>query len=481
MRRRSEEFWQNAVKGVLEFRQGLKGAHVKSHAIVYGGSMVGLVTAGVLSRHFERVTLVERDRYENGPKPRKGVPQAMQVHSLLTRGLNVFCDVFPGFRRALEEAGGGFLDMAESHAWYAHGAWRPRFHSGMELSCASRPLLEWVTRKQLQTIPNVRVLDGRTITGLLTTADKTRVTGVQLQGAGGEEETLEGDLVVDTSGRGSRLPQWLEALGYPRVEEEQLRVDVVYSGRIYRRPPGFSPGWETLTLSPRLPEERRIGAIMNIEDHRWLVLLGGWLGEGPSPDEASFLEFARGLPQPHLYEAIRNAEPLGPVHQYRFSSNQRRYYERMARFPERLAVAGDAFCSFNPIYGQGMTTGALQASLLGECLREGLDGVSARYLRRTGQLLNGPWGMATGGDLRFPEVEGKRSPLAGVVNWFGDRLQEYLNRDPEALVTFLRVMHMLDSPTALFSPGLLYKVLTSRADPSALEPGPEPLAASRAA
>ncbi|OJT22624.1 hypothetical protein BO221_22960 [Archangium sp. Cb G35] len=453
------------------------------HALVYGGSITGLIAAGVLSRHFEHVTLVERDHFEHGPQARKGVPQASHAHSLLTRGLNVLDEVFPGFREDLKAAGGLILDMTEQHAWYMGGVWVPRGRIGLDFTCQSRPLLEWVIRQRLQALPNVTVRDGREVAGFQTSADKARVTGVRLQvPGGGQEETLEAGLVVDASGRGSRAPQWLEALGYPRVEESHIHIDVRYATRIYHRPRGFEPGWEILSISPRLPEQRKVGTIQRIEEDRWLVMLGGWLGEGPSPaDDADFLEFARGLPQPHLYEALRNAEPLGPIHHYRFPHNQRRHYERMSRFPEGLAVMGDAFCSFNPIYGQGMTTGALQAQALGECLRQGLSGVAQRYRRQVGKLLQVPWSMATTGDLRIPEVEGRRPPGFALTNWYGDRFQRLATQNPEALRTFMRVMHMVESPAAMASPRTLLEVLTTwhASDPQRYAPKPMTVASNQ--
>ncbi|WP_257447694.1 FAD-dependent oxidoreductase [Archangium lipolyticum] len=450
------------------------------HAVVYGGSMAGLVAAGVLSRHFERVTLVERDRFEDGPQPRKGVPQGMHVHGLLTRGMNILRDVFPGFREDLEAAGSRCLDMTGDHAWYMSGIWRPRFQSGISFHAQSRPLLEWVTRKRLLALSNVRLVEGREVTGFLTSAAHSRVTGIQLRApGGGEEETLEGELVVDASGRGSRTPQWLEALGYPRVEETRIHVDVVYASRLVRMPPGFNPGWKMLNIAPELPRERRLGSFVNIEGDRWLISMCGWLGDHPALDDAGYLEFARSLRDPYLHEVLRHTEPLSPITVFRFSHNQRRHYERMPRFPEGLALVGDASCSFNPVYGQGMTTAALQAQVLGECLRQGLGGASQRHRQRVGQLLEVPWSLATSGDLRFPEVEGTRSPVSGPLNWLGDRLHRLASHDEEALRVFLRVMHMLESPAALFSPRMVLKALTTRPDAAALKRRPEPVSVSQ--
>ncbi|MCY1077488.1 FAD-dependent oxidoreductase [Archangium lansingense] len=456
-------------------------ALVGRHAIVCGGSISGLVTASVLSHHFERVTLVERDHSDDAPRPRKGVPQSTQLHGMHLRGMNILGNVFPGLQEELLAAGGRVLDMTESQAWCSAGAWYPRIRSGLGVGIQSRPLLEWVIRQRVQGLPNVRVLDGREVTGFQTSADRARVSGVHLRApGGGQEETLEGELVVDASGRGSRTPQWLEALGYPRVEETRIHVDVRYATRLYQKPEGFEPGWESMALSPKLPEQRRLGVLQLIEGGRWLVTLAGWLGQGlATEDDAGFLEFARGLTQPHLHEAIKNAEPLGPIHHYRFSHNQRRHYERMPRFPEGLAVVGDASCSFNPIYGQGMTVGAMQAEALGECLRQGLGGVSQRYRQRVGKLLQVPWSMATSGDLRFPEVEGKRPPAFGLTNWYGDRLQRLTLHDEQARQTFFRVVHMLESPAVLFSPRMVFKVLTARLDTAPQHPAPEPLAARK--
>jgi 2-polyprenyl-6-methoxyphenol hydroxylase-like FAD-dependent oxidoreductase len=450
------------------------------HAIVYGGSMAGLVTTGMLARHFERVTLVERDRFEQGAVQRKGSPQAHHVHGLLTRGMNVLGELFPGFKEDLKAAGAQFFDMSGEHAWFMGGLWRPRVTSGISFHAQSRPLLEWTVRQRVLALPNVRVLDGREVTGFQLSADKARVTGVHLQAPGGADaETLEGELVVDTSGRGSRTPQWLEALGYPRVEETRIPINLVYSSRVFQPPPGFAASWKMLSIGPQLPKERRIGFISVIEGGRWLVSLGGWLGEQPPMDDTGYVEYTRGLPQPHLHEALRHATPLGPINVFNFSHNQRRHYERMTRFPEGLVVVGDAFCSFNPIYGQGMTMGALQAEALGECLRQGLDGVARRYRQRVSKLFTVPWALATSGDLRFPEVEGVRPMGLELMNRYGDRFQQLAGYDPEALKTLVRVIHMLESPAAMFSPRMVMKILTTRPDAASLSRQPEPLLAPR--
>jgi 2-polyprenyl-6-methoxyphenol hydroxylase-like FAD-dependent oxidoreductase len=448
------------------------------HAIVCGGSMAGLFAAGLLARHFEQVTLVERDPLPDAAEPRKGVPQGTQTHILLRRGLDIAATLFPGLLEALQAAGAQVLDMSADCAWFMAGSWRRRLQSGVYMYSQTRPLFEATVRARLAALPNVRMLDGQEVAGFLSSPDKARITGLKVRTpGGGEAHSLEAELVVDASGRGSRVPQWLEELGYPRVEETHLKVDVGYSTRMYRMPPGFEPGWKGLIISAELPQIRRLGAVIPVEGDRWTVTLSGWLRDYPPSDAEGFLEFARTLRQPHLYEALRNAEPLGPAVTYRFAHSQWRHYERLSRVPEGLVVVGDAFCSFNPIYGQGITTSALQVEMLTDALRGGLAGLSRRYFERAGHIIQMPWSMAAGEDLKLPEVEGKRPFGNGVLQWYGDRFQRLTSSDSEAVQTFMEVMHMLKPPTAMFSPRLVMKVLTSRPSEAQLARGPEPLAA----
>ncbi|HZI16117.1 MAG TPA: hypothetical protein VE153_37475 [Myxococcus sp.] len=446
------------------------------HAIVLGSSMGGLLAAGLLARHFERVTVVERDRLEDLGQPRKGVPQGNQTHILLRRGLDIATGIFPGLAEDLRAAGAQVMDMSADCDWYIAGIWRKRITSGVDMYSQTRPLFEWRTRMRLAALPQVRILEGQEACGLVRSADGARITGVKLRAPGGTEVTeLEAALVVDASGRGSRLAQWLEELGGARVEESHLKVDVGYATRMYRVPEGFDAGWKSLIISADLPRVRRAGALLPVEGNRWTVTLSGWLKDYPPTDDAGFLDYARSLAQPHLYEALRNAEPLGPPVSYRFAHSQWRHYERLS-MPPGLVVVGDAYCSFNPIYGQGITSSALQVELLGECLREGLDGLHRRYFERAGQLLKMPWSMATTEDLKLPEVEGKRPAGAGLLYWFGDRFQRLTAADDEAIRTFMQVMHMLKPPTAMFSPGLVWRVLAKQPRGDQLPRGPEPLA-----
>ena len=89
--------------------------------------------------------------------------------------------------------------------------WLPRTPSGIITYACSRSLLERVLRRALDEQANVQVLEGQQVVALL--GSGRRVTGVRTAGVDGAgEATVAADLVVDASGRGSRLPEWLSTL-----------------------------------------------------------------------------------------------------------------------------------------------------------------------------------------------------------------------------------------------------------------------------
>lgn len=345
----------------------------------------------------------------------------------------------------------------------------------MPLLAQSRPFLEWHVRRRLEAHPNVAFVAGDA-TELLTDDDRRRVRGVRVRRRDGSaiEEDLAADLVVETAGRGSHVPKWLDAMGYERPPEETVVIDLGYATRIYQPPQG-SRDWQMLLVYARAPGGTRTGIVSPIEGNRWIVTLSGCLKDYPPDDDAGFLAFARSLERPDLYDAIRNATPLSRITTIRFPAQRRRHYERMRRFPDGLAVLGDAMCSFNPLYGQGMSVAALEAAALSDCLRERRDlaGLPRRFFRRAAGIIDGPWLLATGADFLYPGAAGKRPPGTGVLGWYNVNVLELSGHDPRVQTTFLQVMHLTRSPFALFSPAVLLPVvkralgLAPRATPAA--------------
>jgi 2-polyprenyl-6-methoxyphenol hydroxylase-like FAD-dependent oxidoreductase len=451
-------------------RQG--AAFAGQNAVVIGGSMAGLLAARVLADHFTQVTIVERDALTDSTEPRKGVPQGRHGHGLLYRGREIFEELFPDLFTELVAKGAHPVDMGTEMAWHHMNFWRTHVSADIIAYSQSRPMLEATVRARVAALPNVRFLSPCDADALLLNVAGTHVTGVQVQHRDGTQTqtTLNADLVVDASGRGSRMPQLLTVLGYPQVEETLVKVNVAYASRVYRLPAHAAPTWKALMITPDAPKETRLGIMLPMEGDRWIVSLCGWHGDHPPIDEEGFLEWARGLPVPDLYNAIKDAEPLGPAVQHKMPSNQLRHYERMARFPEGLAVLGDALCSFNPTYGQGMTTGALDALLLDACLRTqaqqaapgDITGVADRFRKAVPKLIATPWMMATGEDFRFPQTTGPRPFGIGLMHWYNTQLQLLTNHDPLVFKTFLRAMNMIDPPAVMFAPKIVGRVLLAQ-------------------
>jgi 2-polyprenyl-6-methoxyphenol hydroxylase-like FAD-dependent oxidoreductase len=363
----------------------------------------------------------------------------------------------PGLTDELARRGAVTMaDVSRSVRWFRGGYHRPGA-SDIAGVGVSRPVLEASVRARVLALPNVQVMEGCKVLGLV--AEGGRVAGVRLaRGEAGGEETMPAGLVVDASGRGSRSPAWLEDLGYARPAVEQVRVDLGYTTCFFRRRPEQTPGLEGIVLVPR-PPDRRMGVMLAQDGDRWVVTLGGYLGEHVPADYQRFLQAAKKLPTPDIYHVIKNAELVREPVAYKFRANMRHRYEKLKRFPEGYLVLGDALCSFNPIYGQGMTVAALEAVVLDECLAAGRARLAGRFYGRASTIVDDAWDAAVGTDLGFDEVEGPRTPMVRFLNWYIGKVHAAARKDAQVSIAFLRVINMLAPPPSILHPRVVWRVL----------------------
>lgn len=428
-------------------------------AVVIGASMGGLLAARALSETFAEVVLVDRDMVPDMAASRRGVPQDKQLHVLLARGREALEELFPGLTDELAGLGVPLVDLHGQVDWVNNGHPMLKAPSTMIAFGIGRPLMEHTVRARVAARPGVTILTGTEVVGLLTTPDSRRVTGVRVHERDADApRELRADFVVDTSGRGSRMPVWLGQLGYPTVLEEKVDVGITYVTRTYHREPHHLGGLlGSVTNSvPGLP---RSGVVAAQEGNRFAVALCGMLGDVPSSDDDGMTEFARTLPAPHFAEIVGGAVPASEPAVMRFPASQRRRYEKMQRFPDGLLVMGDAMCSFNPVYGQGMTVASLQALLLRRMLAKGTNGIARRFFKGAAKVIDGPWSISVGSDLRFAEVEGRRTLQVRLVNAYVGRLHASATADPVLGTAFLRVINLIDPPTKLLAPGIVLRVL----------------------
>ena len=359
---------------------------------IIGASIAGLIAARVLSDHFDHVTIFDRDTLPATCDNRKGVPQGCHGHGLLASGFGALKRLFPRLERQLLDAGAVPGDVIGDVRWFQHGYYKAKFHSGLGGILLSRPLLESAIREQVRRIPNVKIASNVHVTGLVTDPDRRRVTGLRLQQTGGVTATYPADLVVDAGGRASRSPDWLYELGYGRPKTEMVEIDLGYTTRTFRRRPEDLNGDVGAIIAPRPPKQMRVGFMLAMEDDRWMVTIGGWMGDHAPTDPDGYLNFARSLSRPDIYDVIKDAEPLTDAVTYAYPANLRRRYERLDRFPGHYLVMGDALCSFNPIYGQGMSVAALEGLALEECLarRPSLDDVWRPFIKAATRVIDTP-------------------------------------------------------------------------------------------
>lgn len=439
-------------------------------AIVLGASMGGLLAARVLAESYRTVTVVERDVLSTGPLPRRGVPQGRLIHALLARGAQILDELFPGLLDELVANGatrwdGDYAKLCFSvggHQFLRSG--RTPDPQSMPFYFQSRPFLEWHVLRRMRDASNVTILEHHDVAGLASTADRSRVTGVEVVNRNNQHRTtLTADLVVDATGRGSRTPVFLEQLGYDRPAEDEVVVHLAYACQQVR----IAPDAVTENFVAIMPEPGRpkMFAAVGYENDTAMFAVGAMAGLEPPCTAAEMLTFAADVAPAGVLAAFADAEPLGEVAQYRVPSNRWRRYDKMRRLPAGLIVLGDAVCSFNPIYGQGMTVAAIEALVLRESLRRGEKDLPRRFFRASAKKIRIAWLTAAGSDLALPEVNGHAPLSIRLSNAYLDRVMTAAERDSAVMLSFLRVMGMMDSPARLLLPGFMFRVFRMRRTP----------------
>ena len=433
----------------------------RNRAIVLGAGMAGLLAVRVLSEHFAEVVLVERDLIRGVDGPRRGVPQGRHAHALLARGQQILGELFPGLQEELTAAGIGSCDLAGSLRWYFQGRKLAQQDSGLLSVSATRPELEAAVRSRVLAIPGVVLREGTTVDGVLSAQDGRRVTGVRVRPAAGPDAAdLRADLVVDATGRQSRAVQWLGELGFKAPPEDRMPINMAYTTRLFAC--DEDPYGADLSINSVAYAANPRGAFFpRLHGNVSMLSLTGILGDHPPRELGGFLRFAEDLDAPEIHRTVASATPLDDGVTFRIAASVRRRYERLPAHPDGFLVIGDAVCSFNPVYGQGMTVAAMEAAALQDHLRAGpVD--PRQFYRRLSKIIDVPWEVSAGGDLAFPGVPGERPFKVRMANGYINRLHRAAAANGALTSTFFRVAGLVDPPTALFRPRVLAATLRHR-------------------
>ncbi len=434
----------------------------RQRAVVIGASIAGSLVARLLAERFDDVVLLDRDAFSQAAVPRGTVLQEHHVHLLLQRGRQIMERLYPGFLRDIEAAGAEVIDLSHGVKWYFGGLWKNRWPTGIHAHYCSRTLIEHTLRRHARALANVSIRDRTIVRELLYDAGGKTVTGVRILDSCGEEAEIAADLVVDASGRGSAAGAWLKQLGYGEVEHEQVVSRLGYVSRIYRRNPVFAKQWRVLLVTPKLPNDRRMAVISPIENDRYMVTTGGWFGALPENSEDGFLAYLRALPVPDVYEAVKTLEPQGPLMRFRMPGGLRRRYEHMAAWPNGLLVLGDAVCSINPIYSQGMSVSAMQVEALERHLDSYLDGHEPPQALFSAliEATDRSWQQAKSGDEKLPEMGVEPNFSGRLKGRYFDWLTAASAQSRSVTMALLEVNNLVAKDQVLFRPAIVWTVLS---------------------
>jgi 2-polyprenyl-6-methoxyphenol hydroxylase-like FAD-dependent oxidoreductase len=317
---------------------------------------------------------------------------------------------------------------------------------------------------------------------LVPSADRRRITGARCEEIDGARETVSADLVVDASARGALTLAALDAMGLARPRETTVRVNIGYATAAFDIP-GPRPDWKAVFTFTSAPSSSRCGYLVPVEGNRWMVSITELQCFRPPRDLAEFLDAARRLRTRTIHDAIRNARPAGVPQRFGFPASSWRHYETVVDFPQGLIPIGDAVCRFNPVYAQGMSVAAREASILADLLSrrargaEGLAGLPQEFLAEIQPWIEAAWSMSTTPDLAYPQTRGERPADLEHTLDFGAALLRLAAHDPEVHELLVAVRTLARPDAALHEPALVERVRAEMAAASRPTAEPATLAA----
>ncbi len=444
----------------------------QQRAIVLGAGIAGLFTARVLSNHFDEVFVLERDSLKEEDKLRAGVPQARHLHQILAKGQTVMQELFPTLAEDLATAGSPELHWGVDNIIFNENGQLPAVESGIITNTCSRTTLEGIIRKRLLEYKNVQILENHRVQCLIASPDNKVIQGVRfnIDPDKGIRE-LYADLIVDATGKSSKSPQWYQDLGYPEPDSTYINAHVGYSTCWFEIKPEKANDFVMIQIADLISDPppgkgQRSGVIIKMEENRFAAILTSNNKDYPPTDLEGFLEFSRTLRSDTFYNLLKDATALTPVYGSRSTYNLWNHYEKLDTIPENYLIIGDAVCSLNPLFGQGMTVAALEAQLLDNLLSERagmhFDGFAQQFQKKLAKNLGFTWELSTAKDKITPGVEGdvKGATIVDKAqSIYFEWVLQAMEHDKDVLIAFFEVLNMIRTPLWLVQPHILFRVL----------------------
>lgn len=441
-------------------------------AIIIGGSMGGLLTARTLSKYFTEVLIIEKDELPEKPVDRLGTPQGFHPHRFTPRLKMILDRLFPGYNDVLLENGAPTTLNKYVCQVNHYGKFLIEPGQENETTC-SRALLEWTIRGFVKKLPNVQFLVKHDVLGLQASSDASIITGVHVRDrTSKQEKSLSADLVLDVSGRRSKLDSWLQQLGYQVPEPDRLKVSLAYSTRRFRIPTALAEKWDVIRIAGHPSTNTFTGVFSTIENEVAEVLLYGLGGKYPTIKPEKYLEAAEGLADPSIAEVMKQLEPITAPKGFQVPELIRQRFEKMEKWPAGLLVLGDALCHVDPIFGQGITMASIEVEMLEACIEEQQNDPRSNFehhvLSRIQDAIEPGWWLNCVADISWPGVEYVGEPLKGI-EFASKYLELYLKhatagQNLQQYGMYWAVNTLLFSPKVLFNPETIATVMSSASD-----------------
>jgi 2-polyprenyl-6-methoxyphenol hydroxylase-like FAD-dependent oxidoreductase len=432
-------------------------------AVVIGAGIAGLAAARALADSFTQILILERDKLIQDAAPRIGVPQGKQPHALLVGGLRALTDQFPNFLDRFLKSGAVVYDYSKARMEMGGFDPLPQRDLGIPIYSASRPLIEYAIRQELEQTHNV-ILQEQSRVEAITLSESGAINGARYSAPGGAVHTVPTDLIVDASGRGVPTLKLLDTIGCAHPDTSSIGINIDYSTAIFAKPKDAPSDWLLLATIANAPRERHGGLIMPIEGNQWMVTMSSRHPQSPPPaTDAEFLGHAERLRTKTIFNAIQSAERITPITRHRFTGSVRVHWGRLSTLPRGLLLLGDAACHFNPLFGQGMTAAAQQAMVLKRLLTTAADKsdplgwLQSIYFQRLEEVLEAPWSVAVS-DFIYPETTGARPETFERSMQFAAGLMRLAVQDPEIHRLVTEVQQLLKSPSVYNDPELRQRV-----------------------
>ncbi len=436
----------------------------QGRVVVLGASVAGLLAGRVLADFFDEVLLLDKESLDEGPTPRKAVPQGNHIHGILTPTFHILKRFLPELVDDLLDGGAHLFDGGRDWRFHTYGNYLANGETGQTLIGSTRPFFEYHLRRRVTSISNIDIRTEHRFKNWVTSSNDGRVEGIVVSNAAGEVE-LNADLFVDARGRSSTLPTELRELGYEAPSEEVVGIDLGYTSRLYRAR-DFSPDWNLLILNPSVPQSWTGGLIEKVENEQWIVTQFGYFGDHAPADDDGFLERAQSLAVPDIADFLAIAEPVSNFRRFGTRQCKMLRFEKLDKFPDRLLAIGDAVCNLNPIYGQGMTKAAREAGHLWDSLSDHLnqtdsmDGFADTFRRSLPAAgAEWAWQLTSGNDLGYPQTTGERQPIGAFMGWYMKRLFLRSAKNLDARKRLFNSLMLVNPPEHLMRPGMILHAL----------------------